>query len=122
MKKKILIVDDVEAIRLALKLSLSKLYDLVEAESVDEAIVHLKNDSAIDLVITDMMMPNKDGTDLLYHIEDNHPHLKTIAISGGGGTVSSKTILNTARRMANKTVSKPFRMKEIQDAVASVLS
>ncbi len=122
MKKKILIVDDVEAIRLALKVSLAKEYDIVESSSVDVAISFLEKDKDIALVITDMMMPDKDGADLLYHIEDNFPDLKTIAISGGGGTVSSKTILDAARRMANKTVSKPFRMKEIQDAVAEVLA
>ena len=68
---KILIVDDDKEIRIALKEILEKQqYVVVEASNGDEAISKINND--IDLIILDVMMPNRDGITTCIEIRENY--------------------------------------------------
>lgn len=72
MSKKILIVEDIQSIRLAISDMLGKDYSVLSAASYDEAVEHLSN-SKIDLVITDIKMPGKSGLDLIKYVRNYHP-------------------------------------------------
>ncbi|MCB1192044.1 MAG: response regulator [Leptospiraceae bacterium] len=72
MNKKILIVDDIQSIKIAIKDLLSKEYTVFDASNYEEAIKTLENES-IDLVITDIRMPGKSGLDLIKTIKENYP-------------------------------------------------
>lgn len=79
MKKKILIVDDEEVILKILRLRLSKLgYEVREAADGEQAIEQLEN-ADFDLLILDILMPKKDGWQVLREVKSN-PRTKNIPV------------------------------------------
>jgi DNA-binding response OmpR family regulator len=79
MSKRILIVDDEEVIRKFLKIHLSKLgYEVTEAEDGEKAIEKIGG-GKFDLIICDVMMPNKNGWELIKEVKSN-PELNEIPI------------------------------------------
>jgi DNA-binding NarL/FixJ family response regulator len=73
-----------------------------------------------DIVLTELVMPEKDGIELLLEIKRTAPQTKVIAMSGGGGILTSEFVLQLARRLgADGIVSKPIdgqRLLEVIDA------
>jgi len=79
MSKRILIVDDEEVIRKFLKIHLSKLgYEVTEAEDGEKAIEKIGG-GKFDLIICDVMMPNKNGWEVIKEVKSN-PELNEIPI------------------------------------------
>jgi DNA-binding response OmpR family regulator len=77
--KRILIVDDEEVIRKFVKIQLSKLgYEVGEAEDGEKAIAKLASED-FDLIICDIMMPNKDGWEVIKEVRAN-PKTKDLPI------------------------------------------
>ncbi len=77
---------------------------------------------AFDLVITDLIMPDKEGVQVIMELRKKHPGVKIIAMSGGG-RVNAEDYLAIARRLgAAKTLSKPFTGDELLGAVAEVIA
>ena len=75
-----------------------------------------------DLIITDIVMPEKEGLETIRELKKSHPDLKIIAISGGG-RIDSREYLESARLFgASKIFQKPFRQKEMVSAVKELLS
>ena len=71
MSKKVLVVDDEEVVRKVLRKHLAKLgYEVKEAADGEQALEELENDN-FDLVICDIMMPKKDGWQVLKEIKSN---------------------------------------------------
>lgn len=76
----------------------------------------------IDLVITDIMMPDKDGIETLLEIKKSHPEIKVVVVSGGG-TVLPHSFLGSAELLgADATLEKPVSLKLLQDVVARLTS
>ena len=79
MSKRILIVDDEEVIRKFLKIHLNKLgYEVTEAEDGQKAIDRI-GERKFDLIICDVMMPNKNGWEVIKEVKSN-PELNEIPI------------------------------------------
>ena len=79
MKKKILIVDDEEVIRKFLKIHLDKLgYEVKEAVDGEQAIEQIWKDD-FDLLICDILMPKKDGWEVIKEVKSN-PKTKDIPV------------------------------------------
>ena len=79
MSKRILIVDDEEVIRKFLKIHLTKLgYEVTEAEDGQKAIEKIGG-GKFDLIICDVMMPNKNGWEVIKEVKSN-PELNEIPI------------------------------------------
>src|SRR4030042_2670435 len=79
MSKRILIVDDEEVIRKFLKIHLSKLgYEVTEAEDGEKAIEKIGG-GKFDLIICDVMMPNKNGWEVIKEVKSN-PELNEIPL------------------------------------------
>ena len=71
MKRKVLIVDDEEVIRKFLRIHLDKLgYEVMEAADGEQAIEQLGEDD-FDLLICDIMMPKKDGWEVIKEVKSN---------------------------------------------------
>lgn len=82
MSKSILIVDDEELVREAYKAFLElENYFVHIAPNVSRAR-EILNSYAIDLVITDLKMPQEDGLDLIHYLNENFPHLMVVLITG----------------------------------------
>lgn len=74
-----------------------------------------------DLVITDLIMPEKEGLETISELKNSHPNLPIMAISGGG-SFSPDSYLKIAKAMgAQLTFSKPFDVKEFIDAINELL-
>ena len=79
MKKKILIVDDEEVIRKFLKIHLAKLgYEVMEAADGVQAMEQLGKDD-FDLLICDILMPKKDGWEVIREVKSN-PKTKALPV------------------------------------------
>lgn len=108
-KGRILVVDDVDAVRESLRLALERAgYEVVEAAD-GEAALSIAQDAPADAVIADLWMPRLDGIDLLKALRRARPNLKVIAISGGGAGMSLEVAASLARAWgAEDVMVKPF--------------
>jgi two-component system cell cycle response regulator len=92
-------------------------HDYVTARDGDEAIEKLKHNS-FHIVLTDMMMPNMDGMELLKHINANYPSIKVIVVTGYDRTF---TYTDVIRAGASDFVSKPFNTDELEAKINRIV-
>ena len=117
----ILLIDDEEAFRSLIKQVLSKAgYDVVEAANGVEAINRFYEKPA-DMIITDIIMPEKEGIETIIELKKAHPELKLIAMSGGGW-YGTDIDFDMARKLGARTLDKPFALQELLDVVAELLN
>src|ERR1700722_18985692 len=75
-----------------------------------------------DIVLTELVMPEKDGIELLREIKRNSPQTKVIAMSGGGDLLTTEFVLYLASRLgADGTVAKPVDAGLLLEAVKTAL-
>ena len=119
---KILIIDDEPYILLMLKKMLEKVgYEVDLASNGRQGLELFQKDSA-DMVITDIIMPDKEGLEIIMEMKQTHPDLKIIAISGGG-RISPESYLECAKHFgAARVFQKPFRQKELMLAVRELMA
>ena len=125
---RILIVDDHSGMTTILKeIFLELNYDVLTAPYVAAAL-ELLAEHAVDLLITDMVMPDPDGTDadglkLISTGRSRSSKLKVIAISGGGDPYGDgEAYLEAAKAMgADRCLVKPFKVKELVALVKEVM-
>jgi DNA-binding response OmpR family regulator len=74
-----------------------------------------------DLVITDILMPEKDGLEIIIELRRDFPDIKILAISGGG-RIGSEQYLDTAKLLgAQDILGKPFKQKDLLESVRKLL-
>jgi DNA-binding NtrC family response regulator len=119
--KKILLVDDEAAIRSMLRVLLKKESRLfVEASNGTEAQAILET-GPCDLIISDVIMPDCDGIELVMAIRRKLPEVPVIIMSGGG-RVHASHYLNLAEKLgAARVFEKPFNSSELCAAVSELL-
>ena len=117
----ILVADDEELARFTIREILeAEGHTVVEAKNGVEAIA-LFNKNPTDLIITDIIMPDKEGIETIIELKRDHPEVKIIAISGGGRT-RNLDFLDLAKRYgANVILAKPFSEDELLGALGEVL-
>lgn len=75
-----------------------------------------------DLVITDIIMPDKEGLEVIMELTNEKPRPKLIAMSGGG-MMDARTYLSLAEKLgADATLEKPFRPTDLLSLVEKFLS
>ncbi len=121
-KKRILIIDDEPtALEVLTKILQYEGYDVVTAANGAEG-VELFRKTPCDLVITDMVMPVKDGLQTILDLREDVPDLPVIAISGGGA-ISKERYLAVAGYLERvATIAKPFSVESIIKTVADLLA
>jgi DNA-binding NtrC family response regulator len=118
---RILIIDDDAAVRTTVVHILRRAgYETLEAADGRDGSRLL---DGVDLVITDLLMPEMDGVDVLAMIRKAGHTMPVIAMSGGG-KVDSKSYLDVAKALgAYATIAKPFDLEHllatVRDAIAS---
>jgi DNA-binding response OmpR family regulator len=96
-------------------------HEVETATNGEEAIAHAAS-SHFDLIITDIIMPTKDGIEVIITLRKTMPALKVIAISGGG-RLNAKDYLSIAQKLgAAATRAKPFSGSELVATVDRVLA
>ena len=119
---KILIVDDDPDICFVLKKLLErKGHEAVISLNGLEAMKWLER-NPFDIVITDLLMPEMDGVELIMEMRLRYPDQNVIAISGGG-RIDADTYLKMAKLIKVKhTFQKPVRADELLKAIDDLLS
>lgn len=117
-----MVIDDEPEIREVLRVFLQRSgYQTIVAEDGLQGVDICKT-QAVDLVITDLLMPEQEGIETILKIHNDHPTLPILAMSGGGRMAGTMDILHTAKLLgAAKTFSKPFNPAELVDTVKQIL-
>lgn len=113
--------DDVQVRQLLGQVMRREGYEVVEADD-GEIALRLFREQPADLIITDLLMPNKEGLELMQATRRISPNVKLIAFSGGG-RVDQNACLKFAEGMgADRVFTKPVPLAELQQAVAELLT
>ena len=116
----ILLVEDEDAVRVfAARALKAKGYKVMEARTGEQALDILRDTPAVDLMITDMMMPGMDGGTLARLIRVERPEIKIIVISGYSEEVARGDIVDTADF---HFLPKPFSLGQLASKVKDVLT
>ena len=118
---RILIIDDESQIRSMLRLMLERVgYEVIEAADGMEGIRQYRDNPA-DLIITDLIMPNKDGIGMIIELKKEFPQVKIIAMSGGGVNRPEGYLDGAKKLGATCTLTKPIDRDEMINAVKETL-
>lgn len=111
----VLVADDEEHIRTLFGDVLREAgYEVALAASGREVLETLKA-RPIDVVITDLVMPDQDGIDIIRAIRGGHPQVKTIVMSGAANFLATARLLG-----ASATLAKPVMPDELLEIVQRV--
>ncbi len=118
----ILIIDDESQIRLMLRHVFEREgFKVMDASDGEEGI-KLYHKNPADLVITDLIMPGKEGIETIREFRKDFPDVEIIAISGCG-SASSDVYLKIAKFMgAAYTFEKPFDCNELINTVKELIN
>lgn len=113
----ILVIDDENIMRTALRQVLKDAgYDVIEAFNGTEGVERFR-DNPVDLVITDMMLPEKGGLELIKELREEDPEVKIIAISA----LAYDAFSAAKEQGASAAFEKPIHMQELLNTVARLL-
>lgn len=120
--KQILVIDDEPSIRFLLKKMLEREgYAVITASDGDEGM-KLFQESFFDLVITDILMPEKEGIEIIMEIKREHPDIPVIAISGGGFNSPGNYLNIAAAAGAAAALEKPVEKEALLSHVQNLLA
>ncbi len=121
MKARILVVDDDNEMRAMLRQMLEfDGFEVVDASNgkIAERLYH---EQSFDLIITDLIMPEKEGIELIMDLRQACPDVRFIAISGGGRLEPGEYLPIAMDLGASCTLEKPFQRKDLLTAVQYAL-
>lgn len=97
-------------------------HDVTEADDGQSALDLVRGGLAVDLVLTDILMPIMDGARFIVELKKLRPRWPVIAMSGGRRSLSPQFSLDTAAIAgAAQLLAKPFGRSALQSAVQAVL-
>ena len=121
MAKKILLIEDMKGVRDSLEVILS-----IAGYSTDQAVngtdgLQKAQAAQYDLIITDILMPELDGTELIMQLRAAGNQVPILAISAGGDGVSATQALALAQQKANAIMEKPFSKGDLLSQIESLI-
>lgn len=117
----ILIIDDEDEVRYAMRAVLEDLgHTVEEAETGVHGVARAKERS-FDLVICDIIMPDKEGIETIVEIKEVNPAQRIVAMSGGGRIKKEDYLAVAAAVGATHTISKPFDAETLAEMVGAIL-
>lgn len=122
MSRILVIEDDLDFNESLCKILTKSGHEVLSALDGKEGLNLFKENSA-DLVITDILMPEQDGIEVISKLKKNFPNVKIIAISGGGKHMSGQEYLESARIVCNiqYTLTKPFTKDQLFEIIQKLL-
>ncbi|MEW6666521.1 MAG: response regulator [Thermodesulfobacteriota bacterium] len=114
---RILIVDDSPSDRSALRNVLESRGYRVQEASDGKAAIRMQRTTPADLVITEILLPEKDGMETIVDLKRGFPDVKVIAVSRGGA-ISPQIYLKMAMELgASRALRKPFDPHKMTETV-----
>ncbi len=117
MPKLVCVIDDDEEVRAKLALDLRSMgFETIEIDD-SRTVTEVLGAHAVDAVVVDIVMPDKDGIEVIGDVRKGWPDVRVVAISGGG-RVGAKLYLELARQMgADACLTKPVKPEELLAAL-----
>lgn len=117
----IIVIDDESEIReLMQRILTDAQHNVLTAENGFDGIELIKNNN-IDLIITDLVMPKKEGIETILDVKKSHPEIRIIAMSAGARIGSDSYLENAKLLGADDVLKKPFFKKELLMTVNKIL-
>ena len=118
---RVLVIDDEPQIRSMLRMMLERAgHEVEEAPDGIEGIRIYRN-NPVDLIISDLIMPNKDGIGMIIELKKEFPDVKIIAMSGGGLNKPEGYLEGAKKLGAQRTLTKPIDRDELLRTVNDIL-
>lgn len=119
----ILVIDDELAVRLSVRMILERSgHRILEAPEGRIGLSQITAENSVDLVITDIIMPNQEGIETIRTLRKRYPDLKIIAMSGGGRSFNNSYLDMSTKLGANAAIAKPFTSSELTTFVEHMLA
>ncbi len=116
----LVIEDDIQTRMMLGKMLNGAGYNIVEAGNGKDG-VKLFNEIPVDLVLTDIVMPEQEGIETIRMLKEAVPKVKIIAMSGGG-RIGPENYLSMARTLgAGQTLKKPIKRQDLLASVKEML-
>ena len=116
----ILIIDDEEPIRIVFRDILERAGHEVEEAADGEQGMIVQRDNPADIIITDIIMPGKEGLKTIMELRREFPGVPIIAISGGGHIPAEECLYLARRAGAAYTFIKPVTPQELLSAITAL--
>jgi two-component system cell cycle sensor histidine kinase/response regulator CckA len=116
---RVLLADDEPAIRVLVKTFLDPRFDIVEAANGREALSLVPDATTLDLLITDVVMPEMEGHELSRRLRQQNPDLRVLYLTG-----YADHLFEMKDRMwaFEAYLDKPFTQKSLNEAIAMLVS
>jgi two-component system cell cycle sensor histidine kinase/response regulator CckA len=116
----VMLVEDEDAVRLFSARALrNKGYKVIEAKSGDNALELLAANPQVDLMVTDVVMPQMDGTELIKRVRAERPGMRVICISGYAEEMFRKRLDSAADV---HFLPKPFTLEQLAGKVKQAMA
>ncbi len=118
---RILLVEDDDPMRRTIRQMLERAGHQVVGAPDGKIAARLYRENPTDLIITDLIMPERKGIELIMELKGDFPEAKIIAISGGGRVVPGEYLPLAKDLGALHTFEKPFKQEDLLAAVQDIL-
>ena len=118
---KILVVDDEAPVRQTVRDILERAQFAVEEAADVETALTLSASAQPELIVTDILMPDHDGLELILQLREASPATRILAMSGGGLMDPSKLLIIAKALGADDYIAKPFGKAALIEKVQSCL-
>jgi CheY-like chemotaxis protein len=119
---RILVVDDDDAVREVLGESLEAAGHEVRTAADGGRAIRIAAEWPPDVVVTDIVMPEKEGLETIIELRRTHPAVRIIAISGGGVVGPDDYLVPAEGLGADRCLAKPFRLGELSELIEELLA
>ncbi|MBL8857273.1 MAG: response regulator [Planctomycetes bacterium] len=120
-RKTIIVTDDDPSVRSVIRFALeSRGYGVIEASDGSE-VLRLSELRTASLLITDIVMPNVEGTELIMQVRRSRPELPILALSGGPSMGRDVYLTVASKVGAQRTLAKPFAPSVLLQVVHELL-
>ncbi len=122
-KSTIMVVDDDDQVRTTLCENLEECgFEVLQARDGQEAMNHLEQGKRPLVVITDLIMPRKEGLEVILDIRRLHPGIRVVAMSGGRRSKAADFLQMAARLGADAIMPKPVDISELEKTVRNLMT
>lgn len=117
----ILVIDDDPTLRNAMRRMLEHAGHQVREAANGLDGLRMVEAETPDVVVTDLLMPEKEGIETIVELRDRYPAVGVVAVSGAGGPEEDGPLTDAQLLGAHATLAKPFSVEEFQETVGRVL-
>ena len=117
----ILIIEDMKGVQASIATILTGAGHKITTADNGKLGIEAQENGAFDLIITDILMSEMDGSEVLFALQKKTPKPPVIAISAGGALVSATEALQFAKSIADAVLVKPFSRSELLTTVDGLI-